>query len=161
MEGKAEQQVREAHQEVALVMAQWRTLKAKASKRDITYPANLKDKGSAITNPSGFWATALTSTDSPKGMIENGILLATAKLRGGDLEFVLESGIGQVAWLSSLALELKNDADSQPIESAARDRLLRLSLKAQGAAAKLILSLGGLARMTTGDALLIIKEDSN
>lgn len=147
MKGKAEQQVREAHQEVALVMTQWRTLKAKASGRDITYPANLKDKGSAITNPAGFWATALKSTDSPKGTIESGILLAAAKLRGGDLGFVLESGVGQVAWLSSLALELKADADSQPVESSARERLLRLSLKAQGAAAKLMLSLGVAAQM--------------
>jgi hypothetical protein len=158
MEGNAEQKVIEAHQEVALVLSQWRIAQAKDNNKGVARPAQLTDKGSAITNPSGYWATALTSTESSKAAIELGLLLAAAKLRAGDISFVVESGIGQIAWLSSLALELKEDADRQPVESAARARLLQLSLRAQGAAAKLMLSLGALAKMGDTHSILEVLD---
>lgn len=155
MEGIAEQKVIDAHQEVALVLSQWRIAQAKDNNKGIARPAQLTDKGSAITNPSGYWAMALTSTDNSKAAIELGLLLAAAKLRAGDISFVVESGIGQIAWLSALALELKEDADRQPVESAARARLIQLSLRAQGAAAKLMLSLGALAKMGDDGSVLV------
>lgn len=155
MEGIAEQKVIDAHQEVALVLSQWRIAQAKDNNKGIARPAQLTDKGSAITNPSGYWAMALTSTDNSKAAIELGLLLAAAKLRAGDISFVVESGIGQIAWLSSLALELKEDADRQPVESAARARLIQLSLRAQVAVAKLMLSLGALVKMDGGGALVL------
>lgn len=143
-----------AHRDAASVVAQWSIERAKgtAGRVSVRAPKTLKDRGAAIMNPAGFWSRALESTDSQPREIELGIQMAAAKLKAGDLDFVLESGLGQVAWLSALALELRGDADSLPVDSAARGRLLALSLKCQGAAAKLVLSLGALVRLGTDNA---------
>lgn len=151
MQENVEDKVRTAHGEIAAVVAQWRVERARESRRGgLASPAKLLDRGAAITNPAGFWGEALASTDSSHAAIEHGVLMAAAKLRAGDLSFVLESGVGQVAWLSALTLELAEDANRQPIDSAARVRLLQLAMRAQGAAAKLMLSLGALASMGAG-----------
>lgn len=144
MKKNAEEKVNEAHKGVAIVVTQLLAQRAKNNNRGV---AGLEDKGLSITSPRCFWAKALTRSDIPKETIEQEIKLASAKLRAGDLEFIIESGIGQVAWLSSISLELKEDADRQSASSVARERLIKLSLKAQEAAAKLILSLGALAKM--------------
>lgn len=121
-------------------------------------PRMLKDRGAPVTNPAGFWAEALGSEESRPREVESAIKLASASLKLGNLDFVLESGLGQVGWLSAMALELKRDADDLPPESAGRARLIALSLRCQGAAAKLMLSLGALVRLAPGGTVLDIED---
>jgi len=147
----AKQEVLAAHKDAAAVLAQWSIEPSKrAGRADVGEPKVLKDRGAAIMNPAGFWARALESTDSRPREVELGLKMAAAKLKSRDLGFVMESGLGQVAWLSALALELRGDADELPVDSAGRARLLALTLKCQGAAARLMLSLGALAAMGPG-----------
>jgi len=151
MREEVEQNVRAAHQDLATVLAQWRVYGAKRGAAGASHPGRMANRGEAIMNPAGFWAGALADPDSSVEAIEHGVRVAAAKLRAGDLSFVFESGVGQVAWLSALALALAEDANSQPAGSGAHVRLLQLSMRAQGAAAKLMLSLGALARLDGGD----------
>lgn len=144
----AKQVVLSAHRDAAAVLAQWKIERSKSVRREVdANPKTLRDRGAAIMNPAGFWSKALASTDSRPLEIEHGMRMAAAKLKAGDLDFVIESGLGQIAWLSALALELRGDADSLPVDSAARARLLALAMRAQGSSAKLMISLWALVRL--------------
>jgi hypothetical protein len=148
-----------ANREAAAVVAQWLIDRSRQQRSSTgILPRRLRDRGMSITNPAGFWTVALQSTDSNPREIEQGLKLAAAKLQAGDIGFVIESGLGQVAWLSALALELRGDADELPVDSAARARLLALSLRAEGSAAKLMLSLGALLRLKDTSGVLIEAE---
>lgn len=156
----AQQAVLAAHRDAASIVAQWSIERAKNSGGSGGHtPRTLKDRGAAIMNPAGFWARALESTDSRPREIEQGVRMAAAKLKAGDLDFVIESGLGQTAWLSALALELQGDADDLPVGSAARARLLALAMRAQGAAARLMLSLGALVRLGPEGTVVSVEED--
>lgn len=150
------QEVMAAHGMVAKLMAQVVVERARgAPKGTRLEPRKLKDRGSAILSPSAFWGRALAATETELEDAALGIKMAAAKLKAGDLDFVIESGLGQVAWLSAVALELKGDADDQPVGSPARARLLALSMRAQGTAAKLMLSLGALVRVGPDGAIVV------
>lgn len=159
MDNQLEIDVLKANKNIASIVAQWGLeQKRKVSKGNVARPAILQDRSPAITNPAGFWAVALTNNgDGRVGEleIEQSVKLTAAKLEAGDISFVVESALGQIAWLSSLALEFKQDADNQPAESSARIRLLNLSLRAQGAAAKLMMSLGALAKIGESDSVIV------
>lgn len=145
MENQREVEVLKANKEIASIITQWRVEQSrKVGKGSVARPARLQDRSPAILNPAGFWAVALANSgDGRVGEveIEQAVRLTAAKVMSGDISFVVESALGQVAWLSALALEFKKDADNQPADSASRIRLLNLSLRAQGAAAKLMLPL--------------------
>jgi hypothetical protein len=159
MINEVELNVIKANAEIASTIAQWKTLQArKSSKGNVALPARLKDRSPAITNPAGFWSMALTENKEGQvevSEIEQSLKLTAAKIKAGDSSFVIESGLGQVAWLSSLAIELKADADDQPVDSVARERLLRLSFRAQGAAAKLMLSIGVMSQISDNSSTLV------
>ncbi|OIQ70483.1 hypothetical protein GALL_479050 [mine drainage metagenome] len=151
----AKQVVLSAHRDAAAILAQWGVERSKVARGGgVRVPKTLKDRGAAIMNPAGFWARALEGSDSRPREIELGLKMAAAKLKAGDMAFVLESGLGQVAWLSALALELRGDADELPVDSAGRARLLALAMRAQGAAAKLMVSLGAMATMGPGGTVI-------
>lgn len=156
MESEAELKIIKANSEVASVISQWRVEKLRKTSIDVARPSRLQDRSPAITNPAGFWSAALTSTGGISAVeIEQSVRLTAAKINTGDVSFVVESALGQIAWLSSLALEFKQDADEQPVESASRIRLLNLSLRAQNTAAKLMMSLGALSKVNAGESLVL------
>lgn len=154
-------EVLSAHRDAAAAIAAIAIERSKRTGvRSRSVPNVLLDRGAPVTNPAGFWADALEGTDSRPREVEASIKLAAAQLKLGNLDFVIESGLGQVGWLSAMALELKKDADDLPVGSAERARLIGLSLRCQGAAAKLMLSLGALVRLGPEGTVLVGDVDS-
>jgi hypothetical protein len=135
--------VLEAHREVSTVLARVAAQRSRSSPK----VSSLRDRGAAISEPARFWAGWLQSSESPSiDSVTAGVRLVAAKLRAGDIGFVYEHGVGQVAWLSTIAIELKADADKLPLDSPKRVRLIELSMRAQSAAAKLMMSMAALVQ---------------
>lgn len=144
--------VLEAQREVTSVLARVAARRGRQESR----VSKLRDRGAAISDPSRFWGMCLQSSETDDiESVASSLRLAAAKMKAGDMGFVYESGLGQVAWLSAVAIELKGDADQLPLESAQRARLIELSMRAQSAAAKLMLSLGALGRLDSGKVEII------
>lgn len=150
-------EVIEANREVASLVAQMKvkaTQNVGSSNRHKSLP-EYSNKVQASEKPANFWAWALSSNEERSdhsGLDSMGLVIkmAAAKLRAGDTSFVFESCLGQVNWLSATAVELKEQADTLPLDSAKRSRLLDQSFKFQNSASKLLLSLGALGVMHSG-----------
>lgn len=76
---------------------------------------------------------------------EAAIRLTAAQLKAGRTEWVYETAVGQSVWLSAIALQLIEEARTVPPKRQAE--LIGLALRAQGACAKLVLSIGAMATM--------------
>ncbi|MFH1814083.1 MAG: hypothetical protein ABIF28_07920 [Pseudomonadota bacterium] len=76
---------------------------------------------------------------------EVAVRLTAAQLGAGRTEWVFETAVGQSVWLSALALHLLSLAESAPPKQ--RLEYIGLALRAQGACAKLVLSIGAMATM--------------
>lgn len=151
--------VQEAHREVAALLARVAAQRFKQERSGVRSASRLRNRGAAISDPSHYWAGTLQSSEGADiEEVAVSLQLAAAKMKAGDLSFVYESGLGQVAWLSTVAIELKADADELPLDSAKRARLIELSMRAQNAAAKLMLSLGALAKLRTENSILLESE---
>lgn len=155
----SKQVVLEAHREVASILASVAVQRSKELQTNGRSASRLRNREAAISNPSQFWGGWLQSSDGPDiESVAASLRLAAAKMKAGDMSFVYESGLGQVAWLSTVAVELKGDADKLPIDSPKRARLIELSMRAQGAAAKLMLSLGALSQLKDNSGVVIEAE---
>lgn len=76
---------------------------------------------------------------------EAALRLTAAQLKAGRTEWVYETAAGQSVWLSAVALNLIELARTAPPKRQAE--LIGLALRAQGACAKLVLSIGAMATM--------------
>lgn len=150
MNEKLKQELYASHQQVALVLAQqMQEMKRPQSltTRRTDTDTVVRHRAAAILSPVKFWAASLLG-DEPNSVaaVEDGLRVTAAKLLAGDISFVSESILGQIAWLSSLTLDLQQKAAQPGISYSAQCRYIELALRAQAAAAKVMLSLSALAR---------------
>lgn len=154
MDETDKQALLDAHHEAARVVAQSRLVDLIEARRGRNRGTVVR-RGDAVLDPAKFWAAALSSGGT-LAQAEDGLRLAAARLKAGDTAFVIESATGQLAWLSALAVEMKEKADKAGSANAF-NQFMALALRAQGAAAKLALSLAalnkldGAAVVTVGD----------
>src|SRR5450830_837918 len=147
MDSKLKEELTTVHCEIAGTLAQLMIERSKNRSEVVARSSTGVRSSAAIMNPAGFWAEALAHGDTEPGEIELGLRMAASKLKAGDMNFIIESSIGQVAWLSALALDIKTQADKLPSYAPNKPKLLAMSLRAQSNAAKLMLSLGEFIKM--------------
>lgn len=143
-----------AQTEVSQVVSNALLADLMASRRGVSRSTVVRGGGAAILEPARFWAGSLVE-GSDFQAVANGLRIAAAKLMAGDTSFVMESCTGQLAWLSAFAVEMKAKADRPGIGASSQARYLTLSLRAQGAAAKLALSLAAMASVGPGGTVVV------
>lgn len=154
-----ESEVIDAQQTIAQVVSQILVSKEARSNR---FNGNMVkvDGGGSVLDPCGWWAAA-ASTESEASPLDvaNAIKLNAAKLQMGDMSFVVQSGLGQVAWLSAMSVNFANKANMHGVSYNQQGRYMDISLKAQTAAAKLMLALAALNANAGGDGKVLSVGD--